>query len=80
MMFEHWQRRLKAINAELNEMYTEMDESGVYNTHELNKLSEALQTLENELSDMDSKHEQWVRRNHEIPDITPDGSTWESHY
>lgn len=79
MNFDYWNKRLKAITDELDEFYTEADESGVYSAAEINKLSAAIETLDNEASGIENKQALWVRRNSEEYLETPDGGAFESH-
>lgn len=79
MNFDYWNKRLPAIVAELNEFYTEADESSVYNAAEMNKIGSVIETLEIEASGIENKQSQWVRRNPDEFLETPDGGSLESH-
>lgn len=79
MNFDYWNKRLKAIVSELDEFFTEADESGVYSAAEMNKLASAIETLDNEASGIENKKTLWVRRNPAEYLETPDGGTFESH-
>lgn len=79
MNFDYWNKRLKAIVSELDEFFTEADESGVYSAAEMNKLASAIETLDNEASGIENKQSLWVRRNPDEYLETPDGGTFESH-
>lgn len=79
MNFDYWNKRLKAIVSELDEFFAEADESGVYSAAEMNKISSAIETLENEASGIENKQTLWVRRNPDEYLETPDGGTFESH-
>lgn len=79
MNFDYWNKRLKAIVAELDEFFTESDESGVYNAAEMNKIAAAIETLDNEASGIENKQSIWVRRNPDETLETPNGGTYQSH-
>ena len=79
MNFDYWNKRLNAIVSELDEFFTEADESGVYSAAEMNKIASAIETLDNEASGIENKQTLWVRRNPAEYLETPDGGTFESH-
>lgn len=79
MNFDYWNKRLPAIVAELDEFFAEADESGVYNSAEMNKIASAIETLDNEASGIENKQSQWVRRNPDENLETPNGGTYQSH-
>lgn len=79
MNFDYWNKRLKAIVTELDEFFTEADESGVYNAAEMNKIAAAIETLDNEASGIENKQSIWVRRNPGEYQETPNGGDYSSH-
>ena len=71
----HWSVRLRAIVQELDLFYEDASNSPNYTAEELNRISEAIQRLEIEQSDIDNKA---VPQSYPTEE-TPNGGTWQSH-
>ena len=71
----HWSVRLRAIVQELDLFYADCETSPNYTAEELNRISEAIQRLEIEQSDIENKATPQSYPTEE----TPNGGTYQSH-